>query len=198
MSEEHSNKIEALDNEHEMPRLKSFMSRLRRKYSAMLRERPEEWEDRHVSEFFRGYRKEITELLNEYPKMKLDGVTMLRFMDARDRPYVKELIQSKFLSVLWGKDVLFLPRYVGKLMRKTFGVNLKNESFGDGFAAMVDGEKYIEYKMAVIGSAEKRIKETVSGDIGFVAVDDIGRSFRSSWRKERLWSARQKGLSVTS
>ncbi len=145
------------------------------------------WEGAHVKDFFRAYKSQITDLINKYPKAELDEVKILAGIPEGDIPFAKELIQTSMLKELLGTDVVLLPRYADNIFRDIFGVDLERESIPDGIIALVDGNKYVEYKAITDEKIERRINETAKiGDTAFIVVDELTRSKRTKILSKRL------------
>ena len=151
---------------------------LTKKYSSRI-ENPESWKGRSVRDFFRAYREEVTEAIKEYPKVNMDGVFLLRGMTENDMPFQKELLQSILASDIIGADVILLPRFGTGFLNSVFGIELRKGSLADGLAALVDGERYIEFKAVNEGNLIRRMNEaSKDADIGFIVVDELTRKGR--------------------
>lgn len=136
---------------------------------------PESWTGKPVREFFRAYRNEITEAIKEYPKVEMDGILLLEGMDASDMPFEKELIQARLLHDILGERIILLPRYATNTIERIFGIRLQKGSLTDGLAALVEGDRFIEFKAT---NQKNLIKEASSAlknaDIAFITVPSLG------------------------
>ena len=155
------------------------------------------WEGAHVKDFFRAYKSQITDLINKYPKVELDEVKILAGIPEGDIPFAKELIQTSMLKELLGTDVVLLPRYADNIFRDIFGVDLERESIPDGIIALVDGNKYVEYKAITDEKIERRINETAKiGDTAFIVVDKLSRGKRRKIFSGRLQLTVPNGFNI--
>ena len=104
---------------------------------------------------------------------------MLEGMEISDMPFQKELIQAKLIQEILCKDVILLPRFASNLLNNMFNVNLSKGSLADGLAALIDGDKYIEFKSAIGRKIIIRLNEANdSADIGFISIDFLDRNVK--------------------
>ena len=147
---------------------------LREKYSPMI-EDVEIWTKKPVRDFFGTYKPQITEMIKEYPKVEMDGVLLLEGMDASDMPLQKELIQARILQEILGENIILLPRYATNTIERVFGIRLQKGSLSDGLTALVDGDRYIEFKVTNEKNFVKEINSAIysNADIAFEIVDNF-------------------------
>ena len=140
------------------------------KYSSMVKEGAEYWKDVPANRFFPEYRKEIIEMLKEYPKVEYDGIKMLANSGDKDLPLKKELLQSKLYNMIQSEDIILLPRFSHHLLNEAFGVDLKTGSFAEGLSVLVDGDKFVEFKICNGDNLARRMNESDKSntDLSFI------------------------------
>ncbi|GEM_PF-2776297 len=154
-------------------------------YSDKVEEGQDYWEKGTVKEFFTKYRDYITEVIEQYPKTEVEGVTMLEGLLSGDMPYEKELIASQlYQDIFNSKDFILLPRYANNLISDVFGVNPKRGSLPDGIEGISKNGEYVEFKIISEKNLVKRINESENeADISFVIVDNISERTKNKFEK---------------
>ena len=165
----------------------------------MVKEGAEYWDRKPVSEFFTEYRKEITDAIKEYPKIEYNGIKMLANSSYGDMPFVKEYLQSKLYNEIFGEDLILLPRFAKNFIREVFGVRLEKGSFADGVSAIVDGDKFVEFKICSSNKLNTRLRDTDNPmfDIGFISTrfvdyEDDGEQKKDSINKITKFNSQLK------
>ena len=157
----------------------------------------EQWTGQSVMDFFSSYKRDITEMIKEYPKVTLDGVLLLKGLESKDMPFEKELIQAEFLQRILKTNVILLPRYMTFTFNSVYDVDLKKGSIADGLSALADDDKYIEFKLCSENGLARNINNALQlADIVFAVVDDITRPVNSRQIKMSELSADKRVILV--